>query len=73
MRVSPWIHMESQGRHLSVARVGERIEARAKVKSLFEKKGHEFVELDILLVAGGARPIASIRHVAIYQLRGSPA
>ncbi|HXJ84654.1 MAG TPA: hotdog fold domain-containing protein [Candidatus Methylomirabilis sp.] len=71
VRVSPWIHVESQGRHLSVARVGERIEARAKVAGLFERKGHEFVELDILLVAEGARPIASIRHVAIYQLRGA--
>jgi len=73
VRVSPWIHVESQGRHVSVARVGERIEARVRVKSLFERKGHEFVELDLLLVAGGARPIASIRHVAIYQLRASPA
>ena len=71
VRVSPWIHVESEGRHLGLARVGERIEARGKVKSLFERKGHEFVELDILLVAGGARPIASVRHVAIYQLRGS--
>jgi acyl dehydratase len=73
VRVSPWIHVESEGRHLGAARVGERLEARARVKSLFEKKGHEFVELDVLLVAGGARPIASIRHVAIYQLRGAPA
>jgi acyl dehydratase len=73
VRVSPWIHAESEGRHLSVPRIGERIEARGKVKSLFERKGHEFVELDILLVAGGARPVASIRHVAIYQLRGAPA
>jgi acyl dehydratase len=73
VRVSPWIHVESQGRHLGVARVGELIEARAKVKNLFERKGHEFVELDILLVAGSARPVASIRHVAIYQLRGAPA
>ena len=73
VRVSPWIHVESQGRHLCVARVGERIEARVRVQNLFERKGHEFVELDILLVAGGTRPIAAIRHVAIYQLRGSPA
>jgi acyl dehydratase len=72
VRVSPWIHVESEGRHLNAARIGERIEARAKVKNLFERKGHEFVELDILLVAGGARPVASIRHVAIYQLRGAP-
>jgi acyl dehydratase len=73
LRVSPWIHVESQGRHLSVARMGEQLEARAKVKRLFERKGHEFVELDILLVAGAVRPVATIRHVAIYLLRGAPA
>jgi acyl dehydratase len=73
VRVSPWIHVESEGRHLGIARVGDRLEMRAKVKHLFEKKGHEFVELDLLLVAGGTRPIASIRHVAIYHLRGSGA
>lgn len=71
VRVSPWIHVESQGRHWGPVRVGERLETRAKVKSLFERKGHEFVELEVLLVAEGSRPVASIRHVAIYQLRSS--
>jgi acyl dehydratase len=71
VRVSPWIHVESQGRHLSIAHVGERLETRAKVQSLYERKGHEFVELDLLILAGGARPVASIRHVAIYRLRGA--
>ncbi|HSE02980.1 MAG TPA: hotdog domain-containing protein, partial [Methylomirabilota bacterium] len=69
VRVSPWIHVESHGQHLSVALVRERLETRARVKNLFQGKGHEFVELDLLLLAGGARPVASIRHVAIYQLR----
>ncbi len=72
VRVSPWAHVESEGRHLGLGRVGERIETRAKVKSLFERKGHEFVELDLLLLAGAARPIASVRHLAIYRLRGAP-
>ncbi|HEU4440281.1 MAG TPA: hypothetical protein VFT36_13580, partial [Methylomirabilota bacterium] len=71
VRVSPWIHVESQGRHLGIAKVGDRLEMRGKVRQLFEKKGHEFVELDLLLVANGTRPIASIRHVAIYHLRGA--
>jgi acyl dehydratase len=71
VRVSPWIHVESHGQHLGVIRVGERLSTRGKIKSLFEKKGHEFVELDLLLVANGIRPVASIRHVAIYQLRQS--
>jgi hypothetical protein len=71
VRVSPWIHVESHGQHLSVPRVRERLETRARVKSLFQGKGHEFVELDLLLLAEGARAVASIRHVAIYQLRTS--
>lgn len=71
VRVSPWIHVESHGQHLSVPRVRERLETRAKVKNLFQGKGHEFVELDLLLLAEGARAVASIRHVAIYQLRTS--
>jgi hypothetical protein len=71
VRVSPWIHVESHGQHLSVARVRERLETRAKVGNLFQGKGHEFVELDLLLLAEGARAVASLRHVAIYQLRTS--
>jgi hypothetical protein len=71
VRVSPWIHVESHGQHLSVPRVHERLETRARVKNLFQGKGHEFVELDLLLLAEGARAVASIRHVAIYQLRTS--
>jgi acyl-CoA thioesterase FadM len=69
VRMSPWIHAESHGRHWSTARVGERLEMRGRVERLFEKKGHEFVEADLLLVAGGSRPVASIRHTAIYLLR----
>jgi len=71
VRVSPWIHVESHGQHLSVPRMGQRLETRAKVKNLFQGKGHEFVELDLLLLADGARPVASIRHIAIYQLRAT--
>jgi len=69
--VSPWIHVESEGQHLGALRIGERLETRARVGSLFERKGHEFVELDLLLLADGKRPVAHIRHKAIYQLRGS--
>jgi hypothetical protein len=69
MRMSPWIHVGSQGQHWSVARVGDQLAMRGRVQRLFEKKGHEFVEADLLLVANGTRPVASIRHTAIYLLR----
>lgn len=71
VRVSPWAHVESRGQHLSVLRVGERVQTRARIKRLFEKKGHEFVELDLLLMANGSRPVAWVSHTAIYKLRHS--
>jgi acyl dehydratase len=69
VRVSPWVHVESEGRHFGPARVGDRLDTRARVARLFERKGHEFVELDCLLLADGARPVAQVRHLAIYRLR----
>lgn len=69
VRVSPWIHAGSAVRHLGAARVGDTLATRGRVRSLFEKKGREFVELDLLVVTGSnARPIAHILHTAIYRL-----
>ncbi len=69
VQVSPWIHVSSVVRHLGGARVGETLQTRGRVRSLFERKGREMVELDLLLVAGpSARPVAHIRHTAIYRL-----
>jgi hypothetical protein len=69
VHVSPWIHVSSVVRHLGGARVGETLATRGRVRSLFEKKGRELVELDLLIVAGpSARPVAHVRHTAIYRL-----
>ena len=68
VRMSPWIHVGSVVRHLGGARVGETLSTRGKVRSLFEKKGKEFVEADLVLVAGERRPVAHVLHTAIYRL-----
>lgn len=69
VRLGPWIHAGSRVRHLGGARVGETLATRGRVRSLFEKKGREFVELDLLIVAGhAARPVAHVLHTAIYAL-----
>jgi hypothetical protein len=67
VRLGPWIHVGSVIQHLSVARVGETLSTRGRVRSTFEKKGKEFVELD-LLIAVGDRPVAHVLHTAIYRL-----
>jgi acyl dehydratase len=67
--MSPWIHAGSVVRHLGGARVGETLATRGRVRSLFEKKGRQFVEADLVIVAGDRpRPVAHILHTAIYRL-----
>lgn len=69
VRISPWIHVASRVRHLGGARIGEHLATRGRLRSLFEKKGRELVELDLLIVAGqAARPVAHVLHTAIWKL-----
>jgi len=69
VKMGPWIHVGSAVRHLGGARVGDRLATRGKVRSLFEKNGREFVEVDLIIVAGETpRPVAHILHTAIYRL-----
>ena len=71
VRVGPWIHVESRIRHLGGARMGETLQTRGRVRSLYERKGREYVELDLLVVALGGtrpRPVAHVIHTAIYRL-----
>jgi acyl dehydratase len=70
VKMGPWVHVGSVVRHLGGARVGDRLATRGKVRSLFEKRGREFVELDLVITAGAAasRPVAHVLHTAIYRL-----
>lgn len=67
--LGPWIHVGSTIRYLGTAGVEEELTVRAKVTGNYERKGHKFVELDGIIVAGNSRPIAHCQHVAIYQPR----
>lgn len=67
--MGPWIHVGSVVHHLRPAAVGETLLTLGKVRSLFEKKGREFVELDLVIATeDGRRPVAHVLHTAIYRL-----
>ncbi|HWP44067.1 MAG TPA: MaoC family dehydratase [Blastocatellia bacterium] len=66
-RLGPWIHAASDLINLGAARADEVIEARGRVRECFERKGHEFVVYDVLLLAGGGRVIQRVRHTAIFR------
>jgi acyl dehydratase len=68
--LGPWIHVGSKVDHFAAAKVGDELTVRAKVTANYEKKGHRFVDLDGLVVANGAAPVARISHTAIYRPRG---
>jgi acyl dehydratase len=69
VQLGPWIHVETHATHFSALADGERVSVRGKVADLFEKKGHKFVELDLLWVAQDERPVLHARHTAIYEPR----
>ncbi len=47
----PWIHSSSEVRKFSAASDGEQIYTSAKVEDRFERKGHEFVVLNVVIAA----------------------
>jgi hypothetical protein len=69
VKLGPWIHVASEVRHFSLARDGCRLAVRGRVAERFERKGHQFVVLDIVVVSGLARIVQHVYHTAIYQLR----
>jgi hypothetical protein len=63
----PWMHVSSRARFFSSAHWGEQLSVRATRGELFERKGHRFVQLDVL-VAGADGPVLRVDpYTAIYS------
>ena len=69
-KLGPWIHVASDLINHSAARAGDRVAVRGRIADRYERKGHEFVVLDLLAVANGHRVVQQVRHTAIYRPRG---
>jgi hypothetical protein len=69
VKLGPWIHAGSSIRHCGLAHAGEWLAAHAQVAANYERSGHRLVDLDVIIVAGGDRAVAQVRHTAIYRLR----
>jgi hypothetical protein len=66
--LGPWIHVGSRVQNYAAARIGQELTAFAVVTENDVRKGHKFVDLDVLVRADGA-PVARIAHTAIYRPR----
>lgn len=68
VRLGPWMHVGSDVTNYGVITDGDQVSTRGRVAGVFERKGHRFVELDLLMVADDTRPVLHVRHTAIYDI-----
>jgi acyl dehydratase len=67
--LGPWMHVGSRIEHFAAARIGDELSAKALVTGNYDKKGHRFVDLDVLVYANRTTPVARIAHISIYRPR----
>jgi acyl dehydratase len=66
--LGPWIHSSSEVRNANPVRDGEHVQVRAKIVDAYERKGHEFVVLDVAILNSDVL-VSRIRHTAIWKPR----
>ena len=69
VRLGPWIHVESDIRNRAAIPPGSDLRVEGRVTDLFERGGHEFVDLDVGLFLSPDVPAMRARHRAIYRIR----
>ncbi len=69
VHLGPWIHVESDVRHFAAIPPSAPLVVEARVVELFERRGHEFVDLDVAVFIAPDTAALRARHKAIYQLR----
>jgi acyl dehydratase len=67
--LGPWMHVGSRIEHFAAARIGDELTATARVTANYEKRGHRFVDLDVLVYTCGTMPVARLAHVSIWRPR----
>jgi acyl dehydratase len=67
--LGPWIHVQSEIQHFAPVPLGSTLHVEAEVTDLFERRGHEFIDLDVAAFLDPDQPALRATHRAIYQLR----
>jgi len=68
--LGPWIHVASDITTYRPCQVGEALEIRGVPVQKFEKKGHAFTVLDVLILAAG-EAVQRVKHTCIFRPRQS--
>jgi hypothetical protein len=74
VKISPWLHLQTDSQNYAPIPPGSELVTELAVADLFEKKGHEFVDLDVAVYFEATRePAMSARLRAIYRMRNTGA
>jgi hypothetical protein len=70
VKMSPWLHLQTESQHYAAVSLDTELVVEAAIVDLFEKKGHEFVDVEVgVFQRSDDAAIASIKLRAIYKLR----
>lgn len=68
--MSPWLHLQTGSQNFRAIPNGTELVVEARIADLFEKRGHEFVDVDVsIFLLDGLEAAAQVRLRAIYRLR----
>jgi hypothetical protein len=68
--MSPWLHLQSESQNHRSLASGQDLVVEAAIADLFEKKGHEFVDVDVgIFLEKTHEAVADVRLRAIYKMR----
>jgi hypothetical protein len=71
VRMGPWLHLQTESQHYQPIPRDSELVIEAAIADLFEKKGHEFVDVDVVTYRlETEEAVVSARLRAIYKLRG---
>ena len=69
VRMSPWLHLQTEHQNFAAIPPGSELVVEQRIADLFEKKGHEFVDVALAAYHLDGRPVMSAKLRAIYRLR----
>lgn len=71
-QMNPWVHLETRSQNFRAVPADTSIIAEMNIVDFYEKKGHEFIDVDVnLFDEAGDACLATIALRAIYKLRGA--
>jgi tellurite resistance-related uncharacterized protein len=71
VKLGPWLHLQTWSHQLAEVPFDSELRVEPRIVELFERKGHEFVDIEVAAFDAEERPVLSARMRCIYKLRAA--